>query len=125
MNLLAGKEWQVGKNNNNLFSINGRFTFQGGDHYTPLLYDESASAGELKYDYTHAYEAQEDPATVLSVSISYRRNKPGHSSIWTFHLLNALAYEEYRDYEFNLKTGLPEMQYDRIIVPNISYKIEF
>lgn len=125
LNLLAGKEWQVGKNRNNTFSINGRFTFMGGDHYTPLLVDRSVSEGDLVYDYSRAFEEREDPAPVLSFSISYRKNKPKHSSIWSFHLLNATGHKEYRDYEFNLKTGLPEMQYDRIVVPNVSYKIEF
>jgi hypothetical protein len=125
LNLLAGKEWQVGKNQNNTFSINGRFTFMGGDYYTPLLVDRSVSEGDLVYDYSRAFEEKEDPAPVLSFSISYRRNKPKHSSIWSFHLLNATGHKEYRDYEFNLKTGRPEMQFDRIMVPNISYKIEF
>jgi len=125
LNLLAGKEWQLGKNRNNTLSINGRFTFLGGDYYTPLLVDQSVSEGDLVYDYSRAFEEKEDPAPVLSFSISYRKNKPKHSSIWSFHLLNATGHKEYRDYEFNLKTGLPEMQYDRIVVPNVSYKIEF
>jgi hypothetical protein len=125
INLLAGKEWQVGKNDHNTFSMNGRFTFMGGDHYTALLVDESVAERDLIYDYSHAFEKKEDPASVLSFSISYRKNKPGHSSIWSFHLLNATSHKEYRDYEFNLKTGIPGMQYDRIMVPNISYKIEF
>ncbi len=125
LNLLAGKEWQVGKKGNNTFSVNGRLSFHGGDRYTAILAGESMASDELVYDYTHAFEKQEDPATVLSFSISYRRNKPGHASVWSFHLLNALGYKEYRDYEFNLKTGVPEMQYDRIVVPNLSYKIEF
>ncbi|MEL7587346.1 MAG: TonB-dependent receptor [Prolixibacteraceae bacterium] len=125
LNLLAGKEWQMGKNKNNTFSINGRFTFMGGDYYTPLLVQESVDQGELIYDHSRAFEEKEDPAAVLSFSVSYRKNRPKHSSIWSFHLLNATGHKEYRDYEFNLKTGIPEMQFDRIMVPNVSYKIEF
>jgi hypothetical protein len=125
LNLLGGKEWQVGKNKANLLGINGRFSFLGGDRYTALLEDESITEGELLYDYAHAFEKQEDPAMVLSFSFSYRKNKPKHASIWSLHLLNALAHEEYRGYEFNLKTGKPEKQFDRIVVPNLSYKIEF
>ncbi len=30
LNLLAGKEWMLGRNRQNLFGINGRVTFQGG-----------------------------------------------------------------------------------------------
>ncbi|WP_423129421.1 TonB-dependent receptor [Gaoshiqia sp. Z1-71] len=125
LNLLAGKEWQVGKNKANLVSVNGRLSFMGGDRYTALLEQESVLTGELTYDYTRAWEQQEDPATVLSLSFSYRRNKPKHAGVWSLHLLNVLGYGEYRGYEFNLKTGLPEKQFDRIVVPNLSYKIEF
>lgn len=125
LNLLAGKEWRVGKNDANSLGINGRMTLMGGDRYSPLLVDESVETGELTYDYSKAYEKQEDPAKVLSLSFSYRKNKPKHASIWSLHLLNVLGHEEFRDYEFNLKTGLPEKQFDRIMVPNLSYKIEF
>lgn len=125
LTLLGGKEWFVGKNKTNLLSLNGRFTFMGGDRYTALLKDESISSGELVYDYANAFEQQESPAKVLSFSISYRKNKPKHASIWSFHLLNALGHEEFRDYEFNPKTGEPEKKFDQIIVPNLSYRIEF
>jgi hypothetical protein len=111
LNLLAGKEWRVGKNDANSLGINGRMTLMGGDRYSPLLVDESVETGELTFDYSRAYEKQEDPATVLSLSFSYRKNKPKHASIWSLHLLNVLGHEEYRDYEFNLKTGLPEKKF--------------
>lgn len=125
LNLIAGKEWQVGKNNSNLFSINSKYSVMGGDRYTALLYDETLVSGELTYDYSHAFERQEDPAHVLSLSFSYRKNKTNHASIWSLHILNVLGYAEYRGYDFNLQTGMPEQQFDRIVVPNLSYKIEF
>ena len=125
LNLLAGKEWQIGRNKINTIGINGRFSIMGGDHYTSLLESESVETGILIYDYVNAYEQQEDPAKVLSLSISYRKNKPRYSSIWSLHLLNVLGYSEYRGYEFNLQTGQPEKQFDQIVVPNLSYKIEF
>jgi len=105
--------------------MNGRLSFLGGNRYSPLLMNESVAANELVYNYNRAFEEQEDPSTVLSLSFSYRKNKKNHASIWSLHLLNVLGHEEYRGYEFNLKTGLPEQQFDRIMVPNLSYKIEF
>ena len=125
LNLLTGKEWQFGTSKANIISINGRLSFMGGDRYSPLLKEESIAANELIYDYSEAYEEQVGPATVFSLSFSYRKNKKKHASIWSLHLLNVLGHEEYRDYEFNLKTGIPEKQFDQIMVPNLSYKIEF
>jgi hypothetical protein len=52
-------------------------------------------------------------------------NKAHRAGIWSFHILNALGNKEFRGYEINEKTGLPEKKFDRIVVPNLSYKIEF
>jgi len=124
-NLLGGKEWKTGKSKNNIFGINGRFTYMGGDRLTPILEAESISKGEIVYDYSKAYTEKEKNAAVLSFSVSYRVNKQNHAGIWSFHLLNALGNKEFRGYEINDKTGLPEKKFDRIVVPNLSYKIEF
>lgn len=97
----------------------------GGDRLTPILESESIQSGEILYDYQKAYTEKEKNAAVLSFSISYRINKPNHAGIWSLHLLNALGNQEFRGYEINNKTGLPEQKSDRIVVPNLSYKIEF
>jgi len=124
-NLLGGKEWRMGKSESNIFGINGRFTYMGGDRLTPILEAESIQSGEIAYDYSKAYTGKEKNAAVLSFSISYRINKQNHAGIWSFHLLNALGNQEFRGYEINDKTGLPEKKFDQIMVPNLSYKIEF
>jgi len=124
-NLLGGKEWKTGKTKNNIFGLNGRLTYMGGDRLTPLLESESIQQGEIVYDYSKAYSKKEKNAAILSFSISYRVNKQNHAGIWSFHLLNALGNQEFRGYEISNKTGLPEKKFDRIVVPNLSYKIEF
>jgi hypothetical protein len=125
LNLLGGKEWKTGKSKNNIFGINGRLTYMGGDRLTPILEDESIETGEIVYDYSKAYSGKEKNAAILSCSISYRINKQHHAGIWSFHLMNALGNQEFRGYEINDKTGFPEKKFDRIVVPNLSYKIEF
>ncbi len=100
-------------------------TFMGDDWYTPILEAESIREGEIVYDYSRAFSLQEKNATVLSFSVSYRVNKAHRAGIWSFHILNALGNKEFRGYEINEKTGLPEKKFDRIVVPNLSYKVEF
>ena len=124
-NLLGGREWKMGKSKNNIFGINGRLTYMGGDRLTPILESESIQQEEIVYDYSNAYSGKEKNNTVLSFSVSYRINKQNHASIWSFHILNALGNQEFRGYEIDDKTGLPEKKFDRIVVPNLSYKIEF
>jgi hypothetical protein len=124
-NLLGGKEWKIGKSKSNILGANGRLTYMGGDRLTPIIEDKSIQASNIVYDYSKAYTEQEKNAILLSFSISYRVNKQNHASIWSFHLMNALGNQEFRGYEINDKTGLPEKKYDRIVVPNLSYKVEF
>lgn len=124
-NFLAGKEWQMGKSKQNILGVNGKFTYMGGDRITPILEAQSIQEEEIMYDYSKAYSGKEKNATVLSFSVSYRINKSNHAGIWSFHLLNALGMSEFRGYEINDQTGLPEKKFDRIVVPNLSYKIEF
>jgi len=124
-NVLGGKEWRTGKSKNNILGINGRLTYMGGDRLTPILEAESIQKNEIVYDYSKAYSGKEKNATVLSFSVSYRINKQKHAGIWSFHLMNALGNQEFRGYEISDKTGLPEKKFDKIMVPNLSYKIEF
>lgn len=124
-NLLGGREWKMGKSKNNILGINGRLTYMGGDRLTPILEQESIQQKEIVYDYSKAYSGKEKNAAVLSFSVSYRINKQNHAGIWSFHIMNALGNQEFRGYEINDKTGLPEKKFDRIVVPNLSYKIEF
>jgi len=97
----------------------------GGDRLTPMLEAESIQEGEIVYDYSKAYTEKEKNAAILSFSVTYRINKSNHAGIWSFHLINALGNKEFRGYKINDKTGLPEKKFDRIMVPNLSYKIEF
>ena len=124
-NLLGGKEWKVGKSKNNILGVNSRFSWLGGDRLTPILESESIQEGEIVYDYSKAYTEKEKNAAILSFSVTYRINKARHAGIWAFHLMNALGNNEFRVYEINDKTGIPEKKFDRIMVPNLSYKIEF
>lgn len=124
-NLLAGKEWKIGKLKRNILGLNSRLSYMGGDRYTPVLEAESIQKGEIIYDYSKAYTEKEKNAAILSFSLTYRINKSHHAGTWAFHLLNALGNQEFRGYEINPRTGLPEKKFDRIMVPNLSYKIEF
>ena len=54
----------------------------------------------------------------------YRINKKSHTGIWAFNIINALAFKEFRGYEFNEELNKIETVEDLLFIPNISYKIE-
>ncbi len=125
LNALGGKEWAVGRQKKNLFSINGRLNYMGGDRISPLNYALSLAAKEPVYDETNAFAWRKPAALIANLSINYHKNRKEHSSIWSVHFVNILGYEEFYGYWYNYKTQQIEKQKEAVMLPNISYKIEF
>jgi hypothetical protein len=125
VNLLAGKEWQVGRSKQNLLNINGRISYQGGDHYIPVDYVASGSSGPIIYDYTRAFEESLDPGFLVHFTVNFKRNKTKSASTWSLNVINATGVKEFYGFRRNLQTGEIEPEMEAIIIPNISYKIEF
>lgn len=125
-NVLAGKEWAVGRNNkNNSIGINGKFSVIGGDRVTPVDYDASYAAKDIIYDYSRAFEDQNPTSLYAHFTINYRKNKAKHASIWSFQILNALGSPEYFGYRYNYIEDSIDLDEQTIVIPNISYKIVF
>lgn len=122
-NLLGGKEWII--RNKNILSANIRLTYQGGNRYSPI--DESKSLLDQKavHDESRAYEYQLNPAFMSSFTISYKINKQKTSHEFALKLINATGYKEYERHVFNYKTSSVESLENSIVMPNISYKIQF
>ena len=72
-----------------------------------------------------AFEERFKDSPVFSFTLSYRKNKPNYSSVWSLQLLNATGTKEFSNDFYNLNTGEIDRKYDGIMVPNLSYKIEF
>lgn len=127
-NALFGKEWVVGKNKNNILSANLRINYIGGNRKEPIDIESSISNKDIIYaeiDGELAYEHKIEDMPIFSITISYRKNKRKYSSVWSLQILNASSTKEYVGDYYNLKTGNVDANYQGIIVPNLSYKIEF
>jgi len=121
--LLFGKEWQT--RNKNIFSINGRLNFMGGSRLAPVDYERSHFAEEVVYDYSRIYEKHKPDIFQLDLTLTYRINKRNHSSSWALQVLNVLGHKEYYGYSYNFRTGSVETDKVVVIVPSLSYKIDF
>jgi hypothetical protein len=126
LNVLAGKEWKV--RNNNIFSVNVRINYLGGNRIEPIDIPSSLEKKAVVYAETEgnkAFNNQHDALPVVSLTISYRKNKPNYTSIWSLQLLNVTGTMEYSRDFYNLKTETIDTQMDGIMIPNLSYRIEF
>ena len=125
LNILAGKEWMVGRNKQNVLSLNGRIFFQGGDRYTPVDEGKSMIEHDIKFDETRAYSKKFDPSINGDISFSYRINKKKISHEFSIKMLNVGMRTGMHFYQYNEKTHMIEKKDGSGLIPNISYKIYF
>ena len=125
VNLLGGREWKSGRQKNNLFGINLKFTLMGGDRVTPVDLAASQASGETVEDLTQAFSRQKAAAPILSLSLNYRVNKKRHAGIWEFSFINMLGYKELNRYYYDRTTQSVRKDENQLVIPNLSYRIEF
>ena len=124
-NLLAGKEFKVGRQKNNLIGLNGKIILAGNNRTTPIDLNASIEEGSTVYIYNQTYEERLKDYLRFDFGISYRKNKPHHASIITLNVQNAInrlneAGKYFSDYSYTIQTW-EQMG----ILPNLSYRIEF
>lgn len=124
-NLLGGKEWQTGRSRQNTFSVNLRLVYQGGDRYTPISETASQITQSVVQDENRAFSNQLSPSLLTHFTTSYRINKKNTSKEIALKFLNATMYQEFFGFRYNLMDKKVEEYRQPIIIPNLSYKIEF
>ncbi len=127
-NAVVGKEWQVGKNGNNTFGANIRLNYLGGNRGEVVDMNQTLEEQEIKYGETDgqlAYSRKFKDTPIWSFTLSYRKNRPKYSSVWSLQILNSSYTEEFDYDDFDIDTQIANEKYMGIMVPNLSYKIEF
>lgn len=125
VNFIAGKEWSVGKKKLNTLGLNGRVTYQGGNYFTPLNESASLAAEEEILNESLTFGKQRPSDLLGSININYTRNKKKHTSIWSLQILNLFGAPEYQGYNYNIVDKKFEESKLSVILPNLSYKIQF
>jgi hypothetical protein len=123
VNILAGKEFFLKKNN--VLGLNARLTYMGGERISPIDMEKSFQAKSIIYDESKAFQNQLSSRYNLDLTLTYRINKKKHSSVWAFQLKNALGTPDDYGTFFNRKTNKIEESKATVILPLLSYKIEF
>jgi hypothetical protein len=124
-NALGGKEWKMGKQKQNMLSVSLRFVLQGGERYIPVDEAASIAAKALVYDNARAYKTQLSPEFISHFTVAYKINREKMAHEISLKMFNATGNEEFDGYMYNYRTDRPEMYRGAVVIPNISYKIEF
>ena len=124
---LGGKEFVFDKKQGKtkILGVNGRISLMGGHRI--VLVDEvlSYQEKEIYYDWSNPYQEQNPADFFLDLSLLYRINKKKHSSIWILQVKNLTGTPSNYLYQYNLRENKIEFTSQKVMVPVISYKIEF
>lgn len=123
INALGGKEFQV--RDRNMLGINARFTYMGGERISPVMRTLSLQEERVIHDESRAFEASLDGSHYLDFTTTYRINKTNVSHIIALQIKNMLGSPNDYGWVYNYKEEALKRSQEVIVLPSISYKIEF
>lgn len=127
VNGLIGKEWMMGRNKQNVLSLNLKLTLQGGDRYAPIDLDATLAHPdkEVQYDETRAFSIQRSPMLIGNYTASFRMNKKRVSHEFSVKGINFTKAKEYYGHRYNFRTGAVDDAGQATSFINVSYKLDF
>jgi len=125
LNALYGREFFIGREKNNVLGANVRLIFKGGYWDMPVDQEKSHEYRYIYFDELQPYSKRTPIEYYVDLTLTYRKNKPKYSSIWAVQIKNLLFSKVYYGYDYNLKTNSIEKDLRCLVIPSISYKIEF
>lgn len=124
-NFLIGKEWMEGKDKSNVFSLNARFSLQGGDRYSPVNTAQSIAEEDPVFDEVNAFSRQFSPVFTNHLTASYKLNKRKSTHELALKIINTTMYKEFQGFRYNFASQSIDQKREVVFFPNLSYKIDF
>jgi len=125
INFLIGKEYTVGKRNQDLLSVNLRFSYQGGDRFSSIDHINSNLTQDVVYNETTPFTEQADNSFVSHITVNYQWNKKKTTQKLSLKIINATNYKEFLGHRYNIKKKRVDLHKEALLIPNLSYKISF
>ncbi|MEL6562281.1 MAG: TonB-dependent receptor [Bacteroidota bacterium] len=124
-NVIAGKEWKVGRKKQNLISINSKFILSGNNRFTPLDLVRSQMEGEGVRDQNSILAESLNDYWRVDFGIRYIKNRPKTTSVIALNVQNVTSRENEagRFYSTSLNQIVSSTQL--ALFPNLSYRLEF
>ncbi|MEX2379959.1 MAG: TonB-dependent receptor, partial [Vicingaceae bacterium] len=124
-NVLAGKEFKVGKVNDKTLGVNSRLSLLGGRRYTPIDIDQSIDQGKAVYVESEAFSKKADDIFTLNIAVNYRINKQKLSHELKLDVQNVTNNATAVHYYYNQATQKVETVNQLELLPILSYTIHF
>ncbi|WP_373515822.1 carboxypeptidase-like regulatory domain-containing protein [Persicitalea sp.] len=124
-NLLAGKEWAVGRNKKNIFAFNVKGVWAGGNRVTPIDLAKSRKNQRTVYDWSRSYADRLPYYFRTDLRVSYTKNSRRTTSTFSLDIQNVSnrlnAQSRYYD------PGEDKIDYftQMGLIPVLNYRLEF
>jgi hypothetical protein len=116
LNLLAGKEWSIGKKGK-FFSVNVKLTTIGGKYLTPIDFQKSQQYGRTIYSEALAFSEQQDAYFRTDIKLSYRKEYAKSTLEVAFDLQNVTNNQNIFSQSYNPRTNSVVTQYQQTFFP--------
>jgi hypothetical protein len=125
-NIIAGKEWKIGKEENNLISLNLRSTYAGGVRVMPINLEKSIIEGAEVRDPTGIYN-QKQLADFFrtDLKINFIKNGKKSTSTLSLDLNNITNRKNPKRIYYDYSTKSVATIYQLGILPVFNYRLEF
>ncbi len=127
VNLLAGKEWKIGKAKRNTFSVDTKLTTAGGRFYTPTDLVASREAMREISDESRAFSLRQSPYFRWDLKFGFQLNsaKKKLSHQFYFDLQNVTNRDNIFLKQYNRQTNEVNDVYQIGFFPDFMYRIQF
>lgn len=128
VNTLGGYELKVGSHNALAFDL--KAVFGGNKRYIPLDWQASIGAGEVEYDWDHAFENRYPDYFRMDVRISFKMNGKKLNQEWALDIQNVTNNKNILVEQFQYNAENPWQsklvkQYQTELFPMMTYRILF
>ena len=124
-NLVAGKEYPVGRSGQNLLAFNVKTVWNGGRKYSPIDLAASVAADEQVVFEDRVNEVSTPQYFRFDLSSSYKFNRPKSTHSIYLDVQNVINRENLYGEYYNRDKRKIEQLYHNGLVPTINYKLEF
>lgn len=127
VNLLAGKEFKIGKDKRNALTFDMKATRAGGRYYTPVDLEASKAIGEEVLLEELAFSERQDPYFRLDMKFGFQLNSKNRrlSQQFFIDLQNLTNHENIFARRYNEVTGEVNNVYQSGFFPDILYRVQF
>jgi len=125
-NILGGKEWKIGKENKNIFSVDVKFTNAGGRAYTPidLASSQAASTEVLSTDVYSDFYKNYYRLDIKAGYVINSKNKKLSQTI-SLDVQNVTNHQNVFSQSYDRQQNALNYTYQLGLFPNLLYKIQF